>query len=85
MSGSDNNSASTDLSNNPLLQVFTDKNQAPPFDKIKTEHYVPAIEECLRRAQSNIEAIKSNTDAPSFENTIEAIETAAEDMALALS
>lgn len=80
MSASDNNSASTDLSDNPLLQVFTDKNQAPPFDKIKTEHYVPALEECVRRAQANIEAIKTDSAAPSFENTIEAIETAAEDM-----
>lgn len=71
------------MSNNPLLQKSDQPNQAPAFDKIKTEHYLPAIEAAIEEARANINAIKENADAPSFENTIVALETASETLGTA--
>lgn len=63
---------------NPLLEIPTNKNFAPDFDKIKTEHYLPAVKESIEIARANIEKIKANTEAPSFENTIVALEGTSE-------
>ncbi len=63
---------------NPLLAKFTNKDQAVPFDQIKVEHYLPALEESIRIAKSNIEKIKSNPATPDFENTIVALEASSE-------
>lgn len=65
-------------SNNPLLEKFSEKDQAVPFDKIKVEHYVPALDEAIKVAKQNIEKIKANSATPDFENTIVALETASE-------
>lgn len=70
---------------NPLLEKSTLPNQAPAFDKIKIEHYLPAIEEGIKRARTNIDAIKSTSEAPTFKNTIVALETASEDLGQAAS
>src|SRR5438034_1483406 len=48
--------------------------QAPPFDQIKDADYQPAIEEGMKRQIAEVEAIANNPDAPSFENTIVAME-----------
>lgn len=48
----------------------------PPFDKIKTEDYEPAVTEAIAEAERNIEAIAANADEPTFENTVEALEKA---------
>jgi peptidyl-dipeptidase Dcp len=64
--------------NNPLLEKFTLKDQAVPFDLIKVEHYLPALDEAIAVAKQNIEAIKKNKSEPSFENTIVALETCSE-------
>ncbi len=63
---------------NPLLQLSTLPNHAPPFDKIKNEHYLPAVEAGIKEARANIDAIKNNPEAPTFENTIAAMESASE-------
>ncbi|KYG66043.1 peptidase M3 [Bdellovibrio bacteriovorus] len=63
---------------NPLLKPFTAKDQAIPFDQIKVEHYVPAIEEAIKVAKDNIAKIKATTAAPNFENTILALEASTE-------
>ncbi|MEK2646569.1 M3 family metallopeptidase [Bdellovibrio sp. BCCA] len=63
---------------NPLLKPFTNKDQATPFDLIKVEHYVPALDEAIKLAKENVAKIKSNTAAPDFENTIAALEAASE-------
>ncbi len=73
------------MSANPLLQKSTLPNQAPHFSLIKTEHYLPAVEEGIKRARANIDTIKSNTEEPTFENTIVALETASEDLGQAAS
>lgn len=46
----------------------------PPFDQIKFEHYKPAFEEGMKQQNAEIEAIVTNSDAPTFENTIVALE-----------
>lgn len=65
-------------SNNPLLMPYTAKDQAVPFDQIKVEHYIPALDEAITIAKANIAKLKANTAAPDFENTIVALETASE-------
>ena len=59
---------------NPLLTESTAPFGAPQFDKIKTEHYLPAFEEGIKEAKAEIDAIVANPDEPTFENTIEAME-----------
>lgn len=63
--------------NNPLLNPLTLKDQAIPFNEIKVEHYLPALQEAVVEAKKNIEAIKAQKEA-SFENTILALEQASE-------
>jgi len=65
-------------SNNPLLSLSTLPNLAPMFDRIENAHYLPAVEEGLRQARANIQAIKDSTDAPTFLNTIVAMEVASD-------
>lgn len=67
---------------NPLLAPSTLPNQAPAFDKIKDKDYLPAIKAALKEARANIRAIKNNPGAPTFENTIVALETADEKLAV---
>jgi Zn-dependent oligopeptidase len=63
------------MQNNPLMRKEnTHRLKAIPFDEIKLEHYMPAIEEGLRIARAEIEEIKNNPEAPTFENTIMAMD-----------
>ena len=48
----------------------------PPFDKIKTEDYEPAIRAAIAEAERNVEAIATSDEEPTFENTVEALECA---------
>ena len=45
---------------NPLLTTPTTPYQSPPFDLIGNEHFLPAIEEGIRRHQAEIDAIADN-------------------------
>ncbi|HTI64153.1 MAG TPA: M3 family metallopeptidase [Gemmatimonadaceae bacterium] len=47
---------------------------APRFDRIRDEHYGPAIEEGIRRHLAEVDAIAHQAAAPTFENTIVALE-----------
>jgi peptidyl-dipeptidase Dcp len=67
----------SDLRSNPLLQTLTNKDQAFPFDQIKVEDYMPAIQEAILEAKKNVETIKAQKET-SFENTVLALELAAE-------
>jgi peptidyl-dipeptidase Dcp len=60
---------------NPLFSEFDTPFQVPPFDKIQVEHYLPAFKEGMEQQNMEIEAIVNNPEAPTFENTIEAIES----------
>jgi peptidyl-dipeptidase Dcp len=48
------------------------------FDKIKNEHYLPAFEEGMKQQAAEIAAICNNPEAPTFANTIEALEYSGE-------
>lgn len=63
---------------NPLLVPSDLPNHAPAFDKIRDEHYLPAIEKGLAEAKDELQALKSNPDAPTFDNTIIALENMGE-------
>lgn len=62
--------------NNPLLQPFSGFDQVVPFDQIKTEHFIPALDEGIKIAKTKIEAIKNQTAPSTFENTFLALEDA---------
>jgi peptidyl-dipeptidase Dcp len=63
---------------NPLLAPWHTPYQLPPFEKIEAEHYLPAFEAGFVEQTLAIEAIVNNPEAPTFANTIEAIETSGE-------
>jgi len=59
---------------NPFANKSTLPFEAPPFDKIKDTDYQPAIEEGMRLEMAEVEKIAGNPDAPTFANTIQAME-----------
>ncbi|MDP5102082.1 MAG: M3 family metallopeptidase, partial [Nonlabens sp.] len=61
---------------NPLLTPFDTFENTAPFSLIKEEHYEPAFTEAIEAARLEIEAITSNSEQPSFENTIEKLDEA---------
>jgi peptidyl-dipeptidase Dcp len=63
---------------NPLLENFDTKFETVPFDKIKTEHFLPAIKEAIKEAKDNIAKIKENTEEPDFNNVLVAMENASD-------
>ncbi|BDC99270.1 peptidase M3 [Persicobacter psychrovividus] len=66
-----------DMTNNPLLVAhFEHPLEAIPFDQIKEEHFLPALEEAIRQGKADIEMIKTQKETPSFENTIVALDQA---------
>jgi len=58
---------------NPLLEKFNTKYTSSPFSDIKEEHYLPAFQELVKVAENEIDEITNNPEAPTFENTIEAM------------
>ncbi|MEA2326569.1 MAG: peptidyl-dipeptidase Dcp [Thermoanaerobaculia bacterium] len=59
---------------NPFFEKSPLPFEAPPFDRIKDSDFQPAIEEGMTRELAEIQAIANNPDAPTFANTIEAME-----------
>jgi peptidyl-dipeptidase Dcp len=64
------------LADNPLLQDWTGPYGVPPFADIKNEHYKPAIMQGIKDLEAEIAAIADNEAAPTFENTIVALDKA---------
>lgn len=73
---------------NPLIEAFQNissgrsfstRDEAIPFDQIKTDHYLPALDYGIAKARARIAAIKNNPAAANFENTILALETSSEE------
>ena len=60
--------------NNPLLSKYQTPHQTPPFDTIKTEHFIPAIKQAIAEGNAEIKSIVSNPAPATFDNTIEALE-----------
>lgn len=59
-----------------LTSTFQTKHNTAPFSQIKIEDYQPAFEENIAQARAEIDAIINNPEAPTFENTIEALDFA---------
>ena len=59
---------------NPFLAEWDTPYVIPDFTKVQEEHYIPAIEYGIQQQQSEIDAIISNTEAPTFANVVEAYE-----------
>ena len=66
------------LANNPFMKKSSLQYQAPEFDKIKDEHFKPAFDYGLKQNISEIEKIANNTETPTFENTVLALEKSGE-------
>ena len=60
---------------NTLLAKWDTPFEVPPFDRIDTSDYFPAMMESIRQHEVEIEAIAENNSAPTFENTILAFDT----------
>ncbi|MEO1067278.1 MAG: peptidase M3, partial [Pseudomonadota bacterium] len=65
-------------SSNPLLSDWTTPFELPPFDAIETEHFKQAFDVALEKSVADVDRIAENDEAPTFENTIEAMERAGE-------
>ena len=59
---------------NPFMTEYTTQFNIPPFEQIKTEHYLPALKAGIAEQNKEIEAIINNPEAPTFENTILALD-----------
>ncbi len=59
---------------NPFFEVSSLPYHLPPFDKIKDADYMPAFEKGMQEQRAEIDAIAKSTEAPTFENTIVAME-----------
>lgn len=64
------------MQNNPLTTESPLPYGAPQFDKIRNSDYLPAFEQAFREGKQEIDAIVNNPDAPTFQNTVEALEYA---------
>lgn len=65
---------SNKMEQNPFLADYTTQYGIPPFDQIKYEHYLPAVEKGIAEQNAEIEAIIANPATPDFENTILALD-----------
>lgn len=66
---------STSFAQNPFFGKYNTPHETTPFGEIKLEHYEPAIVEGMKRHLAEIDAIVNNPEAPSFKNTIVALDT----------
>ena len=67
-----------EVAENPLLMEWNTPFGVPPFDQIEVAHYEPAFKTAMALHEEEIEAIVNCPDAPTFENTILALDNAGE-------
>ncbi len=63
-----------------LNKPFSTPYNTAPFSKISTEDYLPAFKEGIKKAKAEIDAITANTESPTFQNTIEALDYSGEEL-----
>ena len=66
--------AASAMAGNPLLETYKTPHQTIPFNELKNEHYVPAFQEAMKQHSTEVDAIVANPEAPTFDNTIVALE-----------
>jgi len=72
--------ASEGTESNPLLMKWNTPHETAPFNLIKTENFVPAIDVALAEARKDVDAIINNPEPATFQNTIEALEVSGEQL-----
>ena len=70
--------AGTALAGNPFFKPYNTPHETIPFNELKTEYYMPAFEEAMKQHNAEIEKIVNNPKAPTFENTIVALDNSGE-------
>ena len=73
------------INNNPIFKKNTNFDEAFPFDKIKAEHFIPAIEYSIQMSEILIDEIASSNELPNFKNTIIALENCSKYLDIATS
>ncbi|MFD1015648.1 M3 family metallopeptidase [Winogradskyella rapida] len=63
-----------------LNKPFSTPYNTAPFSQISTEDYLPAFKEGIKKAKAEIDAITANTESPTFQNTIEALDYSGEEL-----
>ncbi len=64
--------------NNPFLEPYNTPFEVHPFNDIKVEHYIPALEKAITDGLDEIDRIANSEEQPTFQNTIEAMDLAGE-------
>ena len=72
--------AGGDVTENPLLAEWDTPFDTPPLDAIEEAHFLPAFDAALAKHSAEITAIAANPAAPTFDNTLLAMETAGSDL-----
>ena len=57
---------------NPLLSEWDTPYGVPPFEQVEIEHFAPAFEKAMKEHKDEMEAIITNSEEPTYENTVEA-------------
>ena len=78
ITGCNNQSKESESMENPFLKEWDTPFGVPPFNEIKEEHYLPAIQEGIKQNEAEIQAIVDNSEEPGFENTILALDQSGE-------
>ena len=68
------NKQNSEEAQNPFLTEWETPYGIPPFEQIKPSDYLPAFQEGIRQQQAEIQAIIDNPEAPTFDNTIGALD-----------
>jgi peptidyl-dipeptidase Dcp len=68
------NTKQNKMADNPFFSDWGTPYEVPNFAEIKPEHYIPAFEEGIKEQEAEIDAIANNKEAPTFENTLEAMD-----------
>ena len=69
-----NNMENQEATANPFFEDYGTPFNVPPFEKIKEAHYMPAFQEGMKKQKEEIQAIIDNTEEPTFENTVVALD-----------
>src|ERR1700758_5212717 len=62
------------MTDNPFFEVWSTPFELPPFERIRPEHFPPAFDRAMSEQNAEIAVISGAVAAPSFANTIEALE-----------
>jgi peptidyl-dipeptidase Dcp len=64
------------MNDNPLLQTWATPHGLPPFDRLAPAHFEPALRQAMAEHRAELAAIAGQADAPSFDNTVAAMDRA---------